>query len=37
MALVVIVYKLFWRSVRVKDPERFIHPRLDGTWRDWVR
>jgi membrane protease YdiL (CAAX protease family) len=37
MALVVVVYKLFGRSVRVKDPERFVHPRLDGTWRDWVR
>jgi uncharacterized protein len=37
LALVVVVYKLFRRSVHVKDPERFIHPRLDGTWRDWVR
>jgi hypothetical protein len=37
MALVVVVYKLFRRSVRVEDPERFAHPRLDGTWRDWVR
>jgi uncharacterized protein len=37
MALVLIVYKLFRRSVHVKDPERFIHPKLDGTWRDWVR
>jgi membrane protease YdiL (CAAX protease family) len=37
MALVLIVYKLFRRSVDVKDPERFIHPKLDGTWRDWVR
>jgi uncharacterized protein len=37
MALVVVVYKLFGRSVRVKDPERLAHPRLDGTWRDWVR
>jgi uncharacterized protein len=37
MALVVVVYKLFRRSVHVKDPERFIHPKLDGTWRDWVR
>jgi len=37
MALVVVVYKLFRRSVNVKDPERFIHPKLDGTWRDWVR
>jgi pimeloyl-ACP methyl ester carboxylesterase len=23
--------------VYVKGPERFIRPRLDGTWRDWVR
>jgi CAAX protease family protein len=37
MALVVIVYKLFGRSVDVRDPERLIHPDLDGTWRDWVR
>ena len=37
MALVVVVYKLFGRSVRVKDLEHFIHPKLDGTWRDWVR
>jgi uncharacterized protein len=37
MALVVVVYKLGRRSVHVKDTERFIHPKLDGTWRDWVR
>jgi membrane protease YdiL (CAAX protease family) len=37
MALVVVVYGLFRRSVYVKDPERFVHPKLDGTWRDWVR
>jgi uncharacterized protein len=37
MALVVVVYKLFRRSVRVNDPERFVRPKLDGTWRDWVR
>jgi CAAX protease family protein len=37
MALVVVVYKLFGRSMCVKDPERFIHSKLDGTWRDWVR
>ena len=37
MALVVVVYKLFGRTVRVNDPERFVHPKLDGTWRDWVR
>ena len=36
-ALVVIVYKLFGRSVRVSDSERFIHPKPDGTWREWVR
>jgi membrane protease YdiL (CAAX protease family) len=35
-ALVVVVYKLFRRSVRVSDSERFIHPELDGTWRNWV-
>ncbi len=37
MALMVVVYRLFRRSVRVEDPERFIHPKLDGPWRDWVR
>jgi hypothetical protein len=37
MALVIAAYKLFGRSVRVEDPERFAHPKLDGTWRDWVR
>jgi uncharacterized protein len=37
IALVVVVYRLFKRSVRVEDPERFVHPKLDGTWRDWVR
>ena len=37
MALVVVVYKLFRRPVRVEDAQRFIHPKLDGTWRDWVR
>jgi uncharacterized protein len=37
MALVVVVYKLFRRSVHVNDPERFIHPKRDDTWRDWVR
>jgi membrane protease YdiL (CAAX protease family) len=36
-ALVVVVYRLFRRSVRVEDPERFVRPKLDGTWRDWVR
>jgi uncharacterized protein len=37
MALVVVMYGLFKRSVRVEDPERFVYPKLDGTWRDWVR
>jgi uncharacterized protein len=37
MALVIVVYRVFKRSVRVEDPERFVHPKLDGTWRDWVR
>src|SRR5215216_2471943 len=37
MAMVVVVYTLYRRSVQVEDPERFIHPKLDGTWRDWVR
>ena len=37
MALVVVVYKLLRRSVQVNKPERFAHPKLDGTWRDWVR
>jgi uncharacterized protein len=37
VVLVVVVYRLFRRSVRVEDPERFVHPKLDGTWRDWVR
>jgi membrane protease YdiL (CAAX protease family) len=37
MALVIAAYKLFGRSVRVEDPERFAHPKLDGTWRDWLR
>jgi hypothetical protein len=37
VALVVFVYGFFKRSVPVKDPERFVHPKLDGTWRDWVR
>jgi membrane protease YdiL (CAAX protease family) len=36
MALVVVVYGLFKRTVRVGDPERFVHPKFDGTWRDWL-
>ena len=31
------VYGLIKRPTSVKDPERFAHPKLDGTWRDWVR
>ncbi len=37
MALLVVVYGHFGHTAHVKDPERFIHPRLDGTRRDWVR
>jgi membrane protease YdiL (CAAX protease family) len=37
LALVVVVYGLFKRSDRVEEPERYVHPKLDGTWRDWVR
>ena len=37
MALGVMVYGLFKRSGRVEDPERIVHPKLDGTWRDWLR
>jgi hypothetical protein len=37
LALVVVVYGIFKRPVRVEDPERFVHPELGGTWRDWVR
>jgi uncharacterized protein len=37
LVLVVVVYGHFRRSVRVEEPERFVHPNLDGTWRDWVR
>src|SRR5918997_6641271 len=32
IALVVVVYGLFKRPVRVKDAERFVYPKLDGTW-----
>jgi uncharacterized protein len=35
--LVVVVYKVFRRSVHVNDSERFVHAKLDGTWRDLVR
>ena len=37
LAVVLVVYGLFKRSGRVEDAERFVHPKLDGTWRDWVR
>ena len=37
LALVVVVYGIFKRPVRVDDPERFVHPELGGTWREWVR
>jgi uncharacterized protein len=37
LILVVVVYGLFKRSVRVEDAERFVHSKLDGTWRDWLR
>jgi hypothetical protein len=37
LALVIVVYGLFKRPVRVETPECFVHPKLDGTWRDWVR
>lgn len=37
LTLVVVVYELFKRCVRVEEPEHFVHPKLDGTWRDWVR
>src|SRR5215212_536966 len=37
VALVVVVYGLFRRSVGVEDAQRFVHPKLDGTWRDWLR
>src|SRR5215210_6636825 len=37
VALVFVVYGVFRRSVRVNDPECFAHPKLDSTWRDWVR
>jgi uncharacterized protein len=34
LALVAVVYKIFGRSVRVSDSERFVHPKLDGTRGD---
>jgi hypothetical protein len=37
LAVVVVVYGLFKRPVRVENEERFVRPGLDGSWRDWVR
>jgi uncharacterized protein len=37
VALVVVVYGLLKRPMRVEESERFVHPKLDGTWRDWLR
>jgi CAAX protease family protein len=37
LVLVVVVYGLLKRSECVEDSERFVHPKLDGTWRDWLR
>jgi CAAX protease family protein len=37
LVLVVVVYGLFKRSERVEAPERFVHSKREGTWRDWVR
>jgi membrane protease YdiL (CAAX protease family) len=37
IAMVVVVYKLFRRPVHVNALERFVRPKLDSTWRDWVR
>jgi len=37
MTLAVVVYRVFRRSAHAKDPERLVRPKLDGTWRDWVR
>jgi hypothetical protein len=38
VALVVVVYGLFKRPVYVEDDvQSFVHPKLDGTWRDWLR
>jgi len=34
--LIVVVYGIFKRPVRVEDQERFVPPKQDGTWRDWV-
>jgi|SRR5829696_933524 hypothetical protein len=37
VALVVLVYGIFKRPVRVEDADLYVRPKLDGTWRDWVR
>lgn len=37
LALVVVVYGLFKRRVRVEDSDSFVHPKLEGTRRDWLR
>jgi len=37
LALVLVVYGIFKRPVRVEAPGHFVSPELDGTWRDWVR
>jgi uncharacterized protein len=37
LALVIAVYGLFKRPVRVEAPQCFVYPKLGGTWRDWVR
>jgi uncharacterized protein len=37
VAVVVLVYGIFKRPVRVEDADLYVRPKLDGTWRDWVR
>lgn len=37
LGLVILVYRLFKRSAGVEEADRFVHPELEGTWRDWVR
>lgn len=34
MLALVVVYRLFKRSVGGEDAERFVHPKLSGMWRD---
>jgi hypothetical protein len=31
------VYGIFKRPMRVEDADLYVRPKLDGTWRDWVR